>query len=105
VRAKARRIFKSPLRDRDLRIDIFFYSNTGGKIQDADNASKPICDALQGIAYLNDDQVSDRRAKRRKLTGSYRINGADPKIVRRLQEGKEFVVIKLDKEGSDAELL
>lgn len=105
VRHAARRVFSKPLTGDDVRLDITFFTNGLGHTQDADNASKPICDALQGIVYLNDNQVSERQAKRRNLRGSYRVLGADPQIIEALQAGKEFVAIKVDNEGEDIHIL
>jgi Endodeoxyribonuclease RusA len=72
---------------------------------DADNASKPICDALQGVAYTNDNQVSARYARKRDISATYHVKGADPVILNAIQQGDEFVCIKIDNEGGDVHIL
>jgi crossover junction endodeoxyribonuclease RusA len=106
VRTAARRVFTVPLQDDDLRVTVTFYVDGAvrGRM-DADNASKPICDALQGIAYVNDQQLSARHAHRRNIAGTFRVKGADSAILNAVQQGNEFVSIKIDNEGPDAHIL
>src|SRR5690242_15430532 len=71
VKAAARRVFAAPLEDNDLRITVHFYFDVSKRGRmDTDNASKPICDALQGIAYINDAQVSARHAHKRDISAT-----------------------------------
>jgi Holliday junction resolvase RusA-like endonuclease len=107
VQAAARQVFPVPLQDNDLRVTVTFYFDGAvrrGRM-DADNASKPICDALQGIAYTNDQQVSARHAHKRDISATFRVKGADPSILNAVQRGNEFVSIKIDNEGSDIHTL
>ncbi len=106
VQAAAKRVFKTPLKDEDVRVAVTFYCDRTirGRL-DADNASKPICDALQGIVYTNDRQVSARHAHQRDISETFRVKGADLAILKAVQRGKEFVCIKIDNEGSDIHIL
>jgi len=95
----ARRVFPIPLDGTDLRITITFFYNTQPDF-DTDNVSKPICDALEGIAYHNDSQLMERHARRRDIDGSFRIKGIDPEVAVAIAEGEDFVAIKIEKIGS-----
>ena len=53
---QARSLVKSPLLDSRLYSKVWYFYREANAI-DADNLSKPILDALQGIAYQNDKQV------------------------------------------------
>ena len=37
--------------------------------RDWDNLAKSVCDALEGIAFVNDKQISDARVLRRHVRG------------------------------------
>jgi hypothetical protein len=102
VRKAARAVVTSPLADPALYVTVMFFYDAGrGQLQDADNASKPICDALQGLAYNNDSQVSHRSAQRRDLSGTFTVKNAHPRILDALRQGSEFVAIKIRAEGED----
>ena len=66
---------------------------------DTDNISKPICDALEGIAYHDDNQLMERHAHRRDINGSFIIRGIDPRIAVAIAEGDDFVAIKIENVG------
>lgn len=40
---------------------------------DIDNIVKPIQDAIKGLAYVDDNQVSDLLVRKRNLSGNFRI--------------------------------
>lgn len=98
VAIEARRVLATPLNDTDLRITITFFYNSLPDF-DTDNISKPICDALKGIAYHDDSQVMERNARRRDINGSFRIKGIDPEVAIAIAEGEDFVSIKIEKVG------
>lgn len=94
----ARRVFPTPLDGNDMSITITFFYNALPDF-DTDNMSKPICDALEGIAYHNDSQLMERHARRRDINGSFRIKGIDPKVAIAIAKGEDFVAIKIEKIG------
>src|SRR5712691_6848223 len=83
----------APVGHNNLRIRITFYYNTLPDF-DTDNVSKPICDALIGVAYLDDNQLSERIARRKDINGSYRIRGIDPELAVAIAEGNDFVFVE-----------
>lgn len=95
VAAAARVQCSAPLTDQNLRIKITFFYNTEPDF-DTDNISKPICDALNGVAYVDDHQISDRHVRRRDIGSPYRIRGANPDLAVAIAEGEDFVHIEID---------
>jgi len=84
-----------PLTSNDLRIKVTFYYNVLPDF-DSDNISKPICDALNGIAYRDDHQLADRIVKRRDMGKPYVFRGIDPELAVAIAEGEEFVYVEID---------
>ena len=78
-----------------ITIRITAYYN-GVPTYDSDNISKPIVDALKGIAYVDDSQVIDRIARKRALGGAYRIKGVPPELAVAIAEGDDFVSIEIN---------
>ncbi len=94
----ASNIFPAPLEDTDLGIEITFFCD-GHPDFDTDNMSKPICDCLKGVVYLDDSQLIDRNARIRDLNKSFYIKGIEPSVAMAMAEGEEFVSIKVVKVG------
>jgi crossover junction endodeoxyribonuclease RusA len=84
-----------PLVGDDLRIEITFFFNALPDF-DSDNISKPICDALNGIAYGDDHQLAERLVKRRDMGAPYVFRGIHPELAVAIAEGDEFVYIEID---------
>jgi hypothetical protein len=83
---------------KDLRVKVqFFYD--GSRPRDTDNISKLICDALQGVAYHNDNQILQRHAERKAIRGAFEIVGVNRKIVDAIVKGKEFIAITIERVG------
>ncbi len=67
---------------------------------DVDNLMKPIQDALQGIVYRNDRQISDVTGRRRQIDGLFRIRYMSPALVMAFSDGRPFVHIEVWSEPS-----
>lgn len=76
---------------------IYFYVRTD---LDLDNILKPILDALNGIAYVDDEQVIDVIAAKRDLSLTYALAGVSPVIVTQLASpggtASDFVFVRID---------
>jgi hypothetical protein len=94
----ARAAFPQPLVDDDLLVTVTFWYDRRPDF-DTDNISKPICDALQGIVYGDDDQIAERRARRKDINGAYHLRGVDPGILVAISNGAEFVSIEVGRLG------
>lgn len=60
---------------------------------DIDNIVKPIQDAIKGLAYVDDNQVSDLVVRKRNLSAKLRIENMTPTLVEGLARGNEFLHI------------
>lgn len=63
---------------------------------DTDNMSKPILDAMQGIAYINDRQIVQAEFTHARLSGAYQIGGVRLLIVNGLQTQAQFVYVRIE---------
>jgi Holliday junction resolvase RusA-like endonuclease len=63
---------------------------------DTDNMSKPILEAMQGIAYIDDRQVVQAEFTHARLGGAYQIGGVRQIIVNALQAQAQFVYVRIE---------
>ncbi len=62
---------------------------------DTDNIIKPVQDALKGITYSDDRQVTDVFAARRELTGRFGIATMTPRLAGAITMGQTFLYVRL----------
>lgn len=74
-----------------VRITYFYDSEP----PDVDNIIKPIQDALNGLVYDDDAQVSDTSSRKSKIGGAFRIKGVSPDVAVKLAVGREFLRIRI----------
>ena len=98
IKKHARKCCRTRWKFKDLKVKIQFFHDHSRQ-RDTDNISKPVCDALQGIAYDNDSQIIKRVAERKDIRGPYSIVGANRKIIDAILRGKEFVAITIERVG------
>ncbi|MEH1887236.1 RusA family crossover junction endodeoxyribonuclease [Nostoc sp.] len=72
-----------------LQITYFYDSDQ----MDVDNIVKPIQDAIKGLAYEDDKQVSDLVVRKRNLSGNFRIENMTPILAEGFARGNEFLHI------------
>lgn len=68
----------------------YFYD---GHSLDVDNIPKPILDALKGIVYDDDHQVSDLLCRKRELGGDLLIRNPSAAVLDSLGDGEPFLHI------------
>jgi Holliday junction resolvase RusA-like endonuclease len=86
----------------DIAVTItYFYE---GVPADVDNIVKPILDALKGIAFSDDRQISDLVSQRRPLAGPYIIAVDSPKLTQGLGLGYEFLHVAVSSPPANAQL-
>jgi crossover junction endodeoxyribonuclease RusA len=68
----------------------YFYDSV--KI-DVDNIVKPIQDAIIGLAYVDDDQITDVLVRKRNLSGNFRVENMTSTLAEGFARGKEFLHI------------
>lgn len=65
-------------------------------VPDSDNIVKPVRDALNGVIYVDDYQITDFVSRRRNLNGSFRIRGLSVALAEGFCSGQEFLHIRID---------
>lgn len=79
----------------------YFYDSV---LIDVDNIVKPIQDAIIGLAYIDDDQVTDVLARKRNLSGSFKVENMTSTLAEGFARGNEFLhVVVVD--APDQEVL
>jgi len=73
-----------------LTITYFYESESS---MDIDNIPKPISDALKGLVYLDDEQVTDALCRKRSLSSNSRIENPSSVLTEGLSRGNEFLYI------------
>jgi crossover junction endodeoxyribonuclease RusA len=68
----------------------YFYDSVA---MDVDNIVKPIQDALIGLTYIDDTQVTDVLVRKRDLSGNFRIEDMTPILAEGFARGNEFLHI------------
>jgi crossover junction endodeoxyribonuclease RusA len=79
----------------------YFYESVS---MDIDNIPKPISDALKGLVYLDDEQVTDVWCRKRDLNSSLRIERPSSVLADGLSRGNEFLYIVVE-EAPDQEVI
>ena len=83
---------REPLDD-GLELHVFHYDEA--MAGDLDNLNKPIQDALQGVAFLNDRQVTLLRGGWRDINGLYHVRYIAPVLGAAFSDGRPFVHIRV----------
>lgn len=60
---------------------------------DIDNIVKPIQDAINGLAYADDSQITDLIVKKRNLSGNFTIEAVTPTLTEGFARKSEFLHI------------
>ena len=58
---------------------------------DVDNIVKPIQDALIGLLYVDDVQITDVLVRKRDLSGNFKIENITPTLAEGFARGNEFL--------------
>ena len=74
----------------------------GGNI-DNDNMVKPVQDALIGVVYVDDRQLTDTRLLRRPMTG-VKLLGPSPDVAGAVAAGSDFIFIRVRVRTEDVDL-
>jgi crossover junction endodeoxyribonuclease RusA len=71
---------------------------------DIDNLPKPISDALKGLIYLDDEQVTDVLCRKRNLNSNLRIENPSSILAEGFSRGSEFLYIVVE-EAPDQQVI
>jgi crossover junction endodeoxyribonuclease RusA len=92
----------TPPVDQDVSIEITHFFE--GAPADVDNIAKPILDAIKGLVYVDDRQVSDLVCRRRPLRGPYRAEPVSTTLAEGLTGNREFLHIRIIAAPEDGQL-
>lgn len=90
----ARRWNGSPPTVRPVSFQVTYYYE--GTPLDVDNMIKPIQDALNGLVYEDDSQITDTSGHRRDINSSFRIRGMSPAVAEAFVTGAEFIHVRVE---------
>jgi len=88
-----------------LKLTVVYYHERQSVLIDHDNMIKPIQDALAGLVYRNDRQITDAQTRKTNVDGRFRIRHLSPIYARAFAGGKEFIYIRIEEAPSHEELL
>ena len=71
---------------------------------DVDNIVKPIQDALEGLVYFDDIQITDVLSRKRSLNSNFRVRSASNVLTEGLGRGDSFLYVRIE-EAPNQEVL
>lgn len=80
---------------------VYFYDSVE---MDVDNIVKPISDALNGLVYIDDVQITDSLVKKRDLNSRLRVENPSAVLASGLSRGMTFLYILIE-EAPDQEVI
>jgi crossover junction endodeoxyribonuclease RusA len=86
---------QAPITDQHLQLTLVYLC--GDAPVDTDNIIKPILDALKGLIYENDVQITDVESRRRPLASlfDYNVDKWPDQLLQGLLSGNECVYVRL----------
>ena len=82
---------KEPPFAEEVMVTITYFFD--GASLDVDNMAKPILDALKGLVYSDDSQVTDLLCRKRDLNGDLRIQNPSPVLLANFSQSEPFLHI------------
>jgi Holliday junction resolvase RusA-like endonuclease len=79
-----------------LRMTVCYYHEGPAIRLDNDNMVKPIQDALNGLVYQDDRQLTDTAVRKTDIGGAFVVRGASMVLLEAFSRGKEFLHITID---------
>src|SRR4051812_23864295 len=87
-----------------LQITVVYYHDGDSVRTDNDNLIKPIQDALIGLVYADDRQITDTHIRKTDLNGKFVVRNMSPVLAEAFCRGEEFLYIKVQKADNDGRL-
>jgi crossover junction endodeoxyribonuclease RusA len=88
-----------------LRFTVTYYHDGVSVRIDNDNLIKPIQDALNGLVYEDDRQITDTHVRKTDLNGSFRVRGMSPVLAEGFCRGNEFLYVRVELAPGHEELI
>jgi crossover junction endodeoxyribonuclease RusA len=90
---------------RTLRIVVTYFHDSPSILLDNDNMLKPIQDALNGLVYADDRQITDTVVRKTDINGAFIVRGAPAVLLQAFSLGKEFLHVRVTEAPSHTILL
>lgn len=71
---------------------------------DDDNLVKPIRDALNGLVYVDDRQITQAEHAQTSIDGFFQIRGVSRTVLEGFHTGKEFVYVRIEEAPKHTQL-
>ncbi len=107
VRAEASRrwpLNQAPATSR-LKITLVYYHDAVTVRLDNDNMLKPIQDALQGVVYVNDAQITDTSVRKTNIDQPMTVRGISRVLAEGFCRGDEFLYVKVEEAPDHVRIL
>ena len=78
----------------ELKVTYVYYHM--GTSLDVDNFVKPIQDAMNGVVYHDDSQITDIQSLLRDVTKSFKVQGMSIKLAEGFSFGNDFIYIRVE---------
>jgi crossover junction endodeoxyribonuclease RusA len=88
-----------------LRFTVTYYHDGISVRIDNDNLVKPIQDALNGLIYEDDRQITDTHVCKTDLNGSFRVRDMSPVLAEGFCRGNEFLYVRVELAPDHEELI
>ena len=73
---------------------VYFHRGEASGV-DVDNMSKPILDAIEGIVFIDDQQVEQLTARRTNLSGGLKLRDVSSILTSALEQETDFVLVRI----------
>ena len=107
VRAAAQRVWpvwQAPFTGPLLMVVVYYHDGPTVRL-DNDNMIKPVQDALNGLVYVDDSQITDTQTRKSDLNGRFKTRGMSAVLAEGFSRGSEFLYIKIEQAPDHTELL
>ncbi len=88
-----------------LQITVVYYHDRIIIRMDNDNMVKPIQDALIGLVYADDSQITDTRVRKTNRRGPFIVERLSPVLAEAFIRNREFIYVRVEAAPDHAELL
>ena len=78
-----------------LRLSVSYYHEGPSIRMDNDNMVKPIQDALIGLVYADDKQITDTVVRKSNIDGAFQVRGVSMILLEAFSRGKVFLHITI----------
>ncbi len=94
-----------PPLDSQLKIIVVYFHNGNRSRLDNDNLLKPVQDALIGLVYQDDRQITDTAVRKTALDGAFFVRGMPVLLAEGFARSREFVYLRIEAAPDHRELL